>query len=101
MPMPPTDMPRLKNLACTENLGESGKSRTAKGSSNDSSISCNVKELSRLKGGLFQSNSIVVQLYIVCPCNVFTMYLRIRQLLSTELIHWKAASMPNPLIVNG
>src|ERR1035441_8537483 len=29
MPMPPADMPRLKNRACTPNLGESGISRTA------------------------------------------------------------------------
>ena len=57
---PPADIPRLKNRACTENRGESGKSRIANGSSNDSSISCKVKELSRLKGGLFQSNSIAV-----------------------------------------
>jgi hypothetical protein len=52
-------MPRLKNLACTENRGESGNNRTAKGSSKDSSISRCVKELSS-KGGLFQSNSIPV-----------------------------------------
>src|SRR5260370_33729005 len=51
-------MPRLKNRAWTENRGVSGISRTAKGSSNDSSISCRVKEPSTLKGGLFQSNSI-------------------------------------------
>src|SRR5580765_5629093 len=77
MPTPPADMPRLKNRAWTENLGESGSTFKAKGSSNDSSISCRVKELSRLKGGLFQSNSILaVQLYIESPCNVFTMYLR-------------------------
>ena len=58
MGVPPADIPRLKNRVWTENLGESGKTLTANGSSNDSSISCNVKELSRLKGGLFQSNSI-------------------------------------------
>src|SRR5258707_5203800 len=76
MPTPPADIPRLKNLVCTENRGESGSKRTAKASSNDSSISCSVKELSRLKGGLFQSNSIPAQLCIQSPCNVFTLYLR-------------------------
>ena len=75
-PTPPTDMPRLKNLACTENRGVSGSNRTAKGSSNDSSISCRVKELSKLKGELFQSNSIrgliVISTPPQCIYNVFT-----------------------------
>src|SRR6266566_3274559 len=76
MPVPPADIPRLKNLACTVNRGESGSTRTANGSSKDSSISCSVKELSRLKGGLFQSNSILsVGMYFQRPCNVFTLYL--------------------------
>src|SRR2546428_12111723 len=78
MPIPPADIPRLKNLACTENRGESGSSRTANGSSNDSSISCSVKELSRLKGGLFQSNSMLLAgMSIQRPLNVFTLYLHI------------------------
>src|SRR2546426_9425707 len=78
MPAPPADTPRLKNLACTENRGESGNSRTANGSSNDSSISCSVKELSRLKGGLFQSNSMLLAgMSIQRPCNVFTLYLHL------------------------
>src|ERR1041385_2176038 len=83
IPVPDTETPRLKNLVCTEKRGESGNNRIAKGSSNDSSISCKVKELSRLKGGLFQSNSIELQLYIVCPCNVFTMYLHMAAQVST------------------
>src|SRR6516162_9798043 len=77
MPVPPLDRPRLKNLVCAVKRGESGSNRIAKASSNDSSISCRVKELSRLKGGLVQSNSIAVQLYIVRPCNVVTLYLHI------------------------
>src|SRR5690242_12998046 len=84
IPVPELDIPRLKNLVWAVNLGESGSNRIAKGSSNDSSISCRVKELSRLKGGLFQSNSIEVQLYIVRPCNVVTMYLHMGARLSTE-----------------
>src|SRR5207245_8252110 len=76
MPVPPADIPRLKNLACTVKRGESGRTRTANGSSKDSSISCSVKELSRLKGGLFQSNSILsAGMYFQRPCNVFTLYL--------------------------
>src|ERR1017187_833585 len=76
IPTLPADMPRLKNLACTEKRGESGSTRKAKGSSNDSSISRCVKELSRLKGKLFQSNSIsepiVTYTPMQCPYNVFT-----------------------------
>src|SRR5580698_2462873 len=52
-------MPRLKYRDCTANRGVSGSKRTAKGSSNDSSICCCVKEPSKLKDGLFQSNSII------------------------------------------
>src|SRR5256885_16379724 len=71
-------MPRLKNLACSENRVESGSNLTANGSSNDSSISCSVKELSRLKGGLFQSNSMLLAgMSIQRPCNVFTLYLHL------------------------
>src|SRR6516164_25867 len=88
IPVPEPDAPRLKNLVWTENRGESGKSRIAKGSSNDSSISVNVKELSRLKGGLFQSNSILAQLYIVRPCNVVTMYLHKRAWVSTGFFNF-------------
>src|SRR5437870_12332748 len=78
MPVPPADIPRLKNLACTVNRGESGSTRTANGSSKDSSISCSVKELSRLKGGLFQSNSMLLAgMSIQRPCNVFTLYLHL------------------------
>src|ERR1700751_6342373 len=75
MPVPPADMPRLKNRAWTAKRGVSGSNRTAKGSSNDSSISCRVKELAKLKGGLFQSNSIRVQGFISptqCIYIVFT-----------------------------
>lgn len=50
----------------------------ANGSSNDSSTSRGVKELSHSKGGLFQSNSIRrLHLYIQCPSNVFTLYLHL------------------------
>src|SRR5262245_1894694 len=76
MPIPPADMPRLKNRAWAANRGESGNSRRAKGSSKDSSISLWVKELSGLFGRLFQSNSIksrfVNQSPLQCPYNVFT-----------------------------
>src|ERR1022692_229948 len=78
IPTLPADMPRLKNLAWTENRGESGSTRNAKGSSNDSSISRCVKELSRLKGVLFQSNSInygpiaIQSPPVQCPYIVFT-----------------------------
>src|SRR5690349_9754319 len=70
-------MPKLKNRACTENRAESGNTRKANGSSNDSSISRCVKELSSSKGGLFQSNSIddelaVNQSPMQCRYNVFT-----------------------------
>src|SRR6266516_532598 len=57
-PIPLTDRPKLKNLACTENRGESGNNLMANGSSNDSSTSRGVKELSHSNGALFQSNSI-------------------------------------------
>src|SRR6516162_9837340 len=83
IPTPAAEFPRLKNRVCTENLGLSGSSRTANGSSNDSSIPCRVKELSRLNGGLFQSNSMRIQLYLIRPCNVVTMYLHIADYLST------------------
>src|SRR6185436_10142799 len=74
-PTPPADIPRLKKRVWTENRGESGSTRKAKGSSNDSSISRCVKELSRPKGGLFQSNSIeltVNQTPMQCLYKVFT-----------------------------
>ena len=70
---PLADMPRLKNRACTENRGVSGNSRMANGSSKDSSISCRVKELSKLKGGLCQSNSIFES---ECLFVAHAMYLR-------------------------
>src|SRR5438094_7114645 len=89
MPVPPADMPRLKNLACTVKRGESGRTRTANGSSNDSSISCSVKELSRLKGGLFQSNSILsAGMYFQRPCNVFTLYLHGSTGIVNRLFHY-------------
>src|SRR2546426_571261 len=75
-PMPLADRPRLKNLACTENRGESGNSLIAKGSSNDSSTSRGVKELSHSKGVLLQSNSMgsltVYQTPMLCNYIVFT-----------------------------
>ena len=75
-PIPLADIPRLKNRACTENLGESGSNRIANGSSNDSSMSRNVNELSTLNGGLLQSNSIseltVNQSPLQCLYFVFT-----------------------------
>src|SRR6266542_4446039 len=75
-PIPLTDRPKLKNLACTENRGDPGKSLIANGSSKDSSTSRGVKELSHSKGALFQSNSIVGLIVIQTPmqCNyiVFT-----------------------------
>src|SRR5580658_3352852 len=58
MPVPSVETPRLKKRAWTAKRGESGKSRTAKGSSNDSSMDCSVRELSMLKGKFVQSNSI-------------------------------------------
>src|SRR5437867_3767048 len=101
IPVPPADIPRLKNRAWTENLGESGNTRTAKGSSNDSSISRRVKELSRLKGGLFQSNSIGAQLYVKRPCNVFTLYLRMavlfRQPIFSFFCQKGSNGQPDPL----
>src|SRR5713226_9911779 len=54
-------MPRLKERDCTAKREESGRSRTANGSSNDSSMSLMLKELLRLNGGLFQSNSITTR----------------------------------------
>src|SRR5439155_20413456 len=105
MPMPPADIPRLKNLACTVNRGESGSTRTANGSSKDSSISCSVKELSRLKGGLFQSNSILsAGIYFQRPCNVFTLYLHGSTGIVNRLFHFFAkwavpsakSQTPNP-----
>src|SRR6266404_1814595 len=91
IPVPPADIPRLKNLAWTVNRGESGSTRTANGSSNDSSISCNVKELSRLKGGLFQSNSILsAGMYFQRPCNVFTLYLHGSTGIVNRLFHFFA-----------
>src|SRR6267378_8527775 len=75
-PVPPAERPRLKNLACAENREESGNSLMAKGSSNDSSTSRGVKELSHSKGALFQSNSIggliVNQTPMQCHYNVIT-----------------------------
>src|SRR6266508_1450987 len=74
--MPLAERPRLKNLACTENRGESGNSLMAKGSSNDSSTSRGVKELSHSDGVLLQSNSIrssiVNQTPIFCNYIVIT-----------------------------
>src|SRR5206468_1466077 len=74
-PIPPTDRPRLKNRAWTENRAESGNSLTANGSSNDSSTSRGVKEPSH-SGALFQSNSIlgriVNQTPMQCNDNVIT-----------------------------
>src|SRR5262245_22529147 len=82
-PTPFADMPRLKNRACAENRGESGSSRTANGSSNDSSISLSDKELVKSPGGLFQSNSIsgltVNQTPMQCIYVVFTHRLFWRQ----------------------
>ena len=76
MPVPLAEFPKLKYRAWAENREESGSNRTAKGSSNDSSISLGVKEPLSSKGGLYQSNSIQAgQLYIKRPCNVTTMYL--------------------------
>src|SRR5262245_38214650 len=76
-------MPRLKNRACTENLGESGSNRTANGSSNDSSISLGVKELFISTGVFFQSNSIagsiVYQTPMQCIYFVFTHGVFLRQ----------------------
>src|SRR6266516_4167966 len=75
-PIPLTDRPKLKNLACTENRGESGNNLMANGSSNDSSTSRGVKELSHSKGALYQSNSIggliVNQTPMQCNYIVFT-----------------------------
>jgi hypothetical protein len=69
-------MPRLKYRAWAENRAESGSNLNANGSSNDSSTSRCVKELSGLSGELFQSNSIksrfVTQTPMQCPYNVFT-----------------------------
>src|SRR6185312_2495879 len=69
-------MPKLKNRACAENRGESGNSRSANGSSKDSSTSRCVKELSEPSGELFQSNSIksryVTHSPMHCPYIVFT-----------------------------
>src|SRR5215469_8660673 len=76
MPIPPADMPRLKYRAWAVKRGESGSSRSANGSSKDSSTSRCVKELSGLTGELVQSNSIksriVTQSPMQCPYNVFT-----------------------------
>src|SRR6185437_16542714 len=76
IPTPPADMPKLKNRACAENRGESGNSRSANGSSKDSSTSRCVKELSGPRGELFQSNSIksrfVTHSPMQCPYIVFT-----------------------------
>src|SRR6185312_7930483 len=70
-------MPKLKYLAWAENRGESGSNRSANGSSNDSSTSRGVKELSALRGELFQSNSIksryVPHSPMQCPYIVFTL----------------------------
>ena len=75
-PIPLTDRPKLKNLACTENRGEPGNNLMANGSSNDSSTSRGVKELSHSNGVLFQSNSImgliVNQTPMQCNYIVFT-----------------------------
>ena len=83
-------MPRLKKRACTLNRGESGISRTANGSSNDSSISRWLKE-PRSNGGLFQSNSTrdigadqmcalpVLYSPPQCAYNVFTRWQQISQ----------------------
>src|SRR5690348_11817603 len=69
-------MPKLKKRAWAENRGESGNSRSANGSSKDSSTSRCVKELSGLRGELFQSNSIksryVIHSPMHCPYIVFT-----------------------------
>src|SRR6516225_4039155 len=69
-------MPRLKNRAWVLKRGESGSSRSANGSSKDSSTSRCVKELSGLRGELFQSNSIksrfVTHSPMHCPYIVFT-----------------------------
>src|SRR6266516_1327697 len=76
MPLPLTETPTLKKRAWAANRAESGNSRMANGSSNDSSISLMVIELFRLKGGLCQSNSIkrckVYPSPIHCLYNVFT-----------------------------
>src|SRR5436190_4497065 len=87
IPTPPADIPKLKKRVCTENRGESGSTRKAKGSSNDSSISRCVKELSRLKGGLFQSNSIeltVNQTPMQCLYKVFTQRGHVCQLFGSK-----------------
>src|SRR5262245_48993418 len=68
MPVPPTDKPRLKNRFCAVNRAESGSNRTAKGSSNDSSISLIVIARLRLKGGLFQSKSMT---FVILTCKVY------------------------------
>src|SRR6267378_5248189 len=76
-PVPPAERPRLKNLACAENRDESGNNLMANGSSNDSSTSRGVKELSHSKGALYQSNSIggliVNQTPMQCNYIVFTL----------------------------
>src|SRR6266496_4286884 len=76
MPFPLTATPRLKKRAWAEKRAESGKSRMAKASSNDSSISLMLIEVLRLKGGLFQSKSIkrckVYPAAIHCAYFVFT-----------------------------
>ena len=65
-------MPRLKNRACTENRGESGKSRIANGSSNDSSISCKRQRAIQIEGRI-----IPIKLHSGsnCKCNAHAMYL--------------------------
>src|SRR5438045_7690396 len=69
-PVPRVEWPKLKFRDWVANRLESGSSLTAKGSSKDSSISWMLNEPLRLKGGLFQSNSIC-SIFLDLQCNYF------------------------------
>src|SRR5690349_8467871 len=73
MPFPAAETPKLKNRAWVENRGESGSKRTAKGSSNDSSMSLMWIEAFRLNGGLLQSKSIAT--FKVYPSPIHCIYI--------------------------
>src|SRR6185436_21012961 len=63
-PLPLAAIPRFTKRDCTEKREELGIKRTANGSSNDSSMSLKEREALRLKGGLFQSKSILRKSFV-------------------------------------